>query len=309
MSTWIVTKAESGARLDCWLSERGGLSRKQAKQALDLGRVQLNGRRVVIAKWAMQAGDTVTLHAPRSAAQRERAGQQVRLTVLFEDRDLIAVVKPPGVIVVPVGETNEPTVVDWVRAYLRRRHPGSRGTFVRALHRLDRDTSGMVLLAKSRIGERLINQFKRHTIHREYLALVHGAVAQAEGTINLALRKGEFGHGRKVALAGGREQKAGAKRAVTRYLVEERYHHATYLRLWAETGRTHQIRVHCAALGHPILGDRRYGPPQDPIPVRRQMLHATKLILKHPVSGEPIRLVLPAPEDFVAAQEALRDSA
>ncbi len=309
MSQWTVADDDVGQRIDVWLARRAALSRKDVKRAMDQGSVRVNGKRVAIAKWELVRGDRVQLVkvAPTERG-RERIANYRRINVLFEDRDLIAVEKPAGITVVPVEGTSEATMVDQVRAYLRRKHPESRGTFVRALHRLDRDTSGIVLMAKSRLGERATALFKRHAIRREYLAIVHGALEEEDGTIDLPLTKGEFGHGRKVVPAVGKLKKIG-KHAVTHFHVEERYRDATLLKVRVETGRTHQIRVHLASLGHPILGDRRYGPLTDPVPVGRQALHAALLGLHHPVTGEKMELKLPPPTDFAALIDVLRTRA
>ncbi len=302
---WIVTEQEAGQRIDRWLTDRAGVTRKHVKQCLDDGQVLVNGRRVIIAKWALAVGDRVKLRRFTSPRQRERVAGHQRVDVLFEDRDLIAVAKPPGVIVVPEESSQEPTMVDQVRAYLRRKHPGSRGTYVRALHRLDRETSGVLLMAKSKAGEQAIALFKRHAIRREYVAMVHGAVDAQDGTIDVPLAKGEFGGGRKVAPTD--EADDTGKPAVTHFTVMERYARATLLRVRVETGRTHQIRVHMASLGHPLLGDRRYGPPEDPLPVPRLALHADRLVFHHPVTQEKIDLKLPPPADFTELVDRLRE--
>lgn len=307
MKQWIVTAQETGQRLDRWLTERAGMPRKQAKRCLDEGSVAVNGRKVVIAKWALARGDRVQLRALASPRQRERVASRQHVHVLFEDRDLIAVAKPPGIIVVPEEGTREPTMVDQVRAYVRRKHPGSRGTYVRALHRLDRETSGILLMAKSKVGERAIALFKRHALRREYLAIVRGAVEVQDGTIDLPLAKGEFGGGRKVMPTD--EDDAAGKPALTHFTVQERYSRASLLRIRVETGRTHQIRVHLASLGHPLLGDRRYGPPKDPLPLLRLALHADRLVFHHPVTQEKLDLKLPPPADFQDLVDRLREGA
>lgn len=306
MKEWIVNAQEAGARLDRWLVTKARVSRQQAKTWLDRGAVRVNGRRVLIAKWVTTAGARVRVEdvALKGAARDRRAGFE-RVEVLFEDRDLIAVAKPAGRLVLATEATTESTMVDVVRAYLRRKHPGSRGTYVRALHRLDRDTSGILLLAKSKAGEEIIQQFKRHSMRREYLAIVHGAVERDGGTIDVPLAKGEFGQGRKVVPT--RAGAEGAKAAITHFTVEERYPQATLVRVRVETGRTHQVRVHLASIGHPLLGDRRYGPPHDVVPTPRQTLHATFLGFHHPVTSQKIELKLPPPADFKAVLDALRD--
>lgn len=314
MKQWTVTDNEAGHRIDRWLTQRAGMTRKQAKRCLDAGSVIVNGRKVVIAKWALAVGDRVQLRPSVSPRSRERVASREHVQVLFEDRDLIAVAKPAGVIVVPEDGTQEPTMVDQVRAYLRRRHPGSRGTYVRALHRLDRETSGILLMAKSKAGEQTIALFKRHALRREYVAVAHGAVDAQDGTIDLPLTKGEFGGGRKVAPTD--ESDEAGKSAITHFTVLERYTRASLLRIRVETGRTHQIRVHLASLGHPLLGDRRYGPPDAgygsadaPPPLRaipRLALHADRLVLHHPVTQAKLDLTLAPPEDFQDLVDRLR---
>jgi 23S rRNA pseudouridine1911/1915/1917 synthase len=306
MASWVVQKGEAGQRIDRWLVDRGGMSRKQAKSLLDAGAVMVNGRRVVIAKWELKSGDSVRCLTAETEQSREKAASHHHVDVLFEDRDLIAVAKPSGIIVVPLKDTVEPTMLDQIRAYLKRKHRGAQGTFAKAIHRLDKDTSGILLVAKSREGEKAIGLFKRHAIGREYMAIVHGPVEQHEGTINLALAKGEFGHGRKVVPAG--KKVPGSKRAITHYQVVERYPNATLLLIRVDTGRTHQIRVHMASLGHPLLGDRRYGPPEDPIPVTRMALHASRLRFHHPITGEKLDLKLQPPEDFGGIVDRLREA-
>lgn len=304
MKQWHITNEEAGQRVDQWLASSANMSRKQAKSLLDGRCVSVNGKVVTIAKWALAAGDRVTVKARASHAQRERSIRSERLEVMFENRDIIAVVKSPGMLVVPTEESNEATVVDHVRTYLGRKFPGSGGSYVRALHRLDKDTSGIVVLAKSHLGERVIKQFKRHTITREYLAIVHGRVENFAGTVNLPLSKGDYGHGRKVMPANDED----GKRAITHYEVIERYGNATYVRIRVETGRTHQIRVHMASLGHPLLGDRRYGPPEDPLPVPRLALHASRLHFRPPGEKKKQDLNLPLPEDLQGLIDDLRMS-
>ncbi|MBI2345334.1 MAG: RluA family pseudouridine synthase [Deltaproteobacteria bacterium] len=304
MKEWIVTQAGSGKRLDMVLADHAGRSRKQIKRWLDSGVVRVNGRQVAIAKWKVKAGDRITVDdEPVSEATRERASARRPVRPLYEDATLIAVEKPPGMLVIPEAGTREPTVVDTVRAYLRRTHPTARGTYVRALHRLDRGTSGVVLLAKTKGGEAVIQQFKRREIGREYWAIVHGAVARQRGTITAPLLKGLFGHGKKAAVANT------GRAAITHYFVEERYQQATLLTVRVETGRTHQIRVHLASIGHPLLGDTVYGrgfvsPVK--LPRDRVALHAASLSLRHPMSGERLEIRSPLSRDLEQLVDRLR---
>lgn len=291
----VVTKAEVGMRLDQWLVQRQIVSSRQAaKVALDAGLIKVSGKRVVIAKWALKAGDAVVVaKGAASHKARERVAGNRKIDVLYEDRDLICINKPSGVAVVTTSHTATITVVDMARAYLRRKHPAARGTYIRALHRLDVDTSGAVLLAKSKIGEQVAKQFKMHSIDRRYVALVNGAVAEEDGTISMSVVKGEFGHGKKVAPAPLGE----GKPAITHFHVEERYSDASFLKLRVETGRTHQIRVHFAALGHPLVGDSVYG-PESIIKAPRLMLHAYFLKFYLPESGRAVECEAGIPKDM-----------
>ncbi len=295
MSQLIVEKAETGMRLDQWLVKRKVFtSRQAAKGALDAGLVRVGGRRVVIAKWELKSGDAIAVsHGAISNRAREKIAGERKLEVLYEDADLICINKPAGVAVVSTSHSASLTVVDMVRAYLRRKYPGARGTYLKALHRLDVETSGAVVLAKSKNGEQISAQFKLHSIDRRYLALVAGAVENEAGTISLSVMKGDFGHGKKVAPAA----KGEGKRAVTHYQVEERYTDATLLKLRVETGRTHQIRVHCASIGHPLLGDKLYG-PETSLKVPRLALHAEFLKFYLPGAGKKVECHAPLPADM-----------
>lgn len=295
MSQIIVEKAESGMRLDQLLVKHNlYASRQAAKAALDAGLVRVGNKRVVIAKWAVKTGDAVTVvRKELSHKAREKIAGEKKLSILYEDADLICVNKPAGVAVVATSHSAPLTVVDMVRAHLRRKYPHSRGTFLRALHRLDVETSGAVVLAKSKVGETVSKQFKMHSIDRRYVALVAGAVDGEGGTISLPLEKGEFGEGRKVAPA----QRGEGRPAITHYQVAERYTDASLLKLRVETGRTHQIRVHCASMGHPLLGDKLYG-ADGGIPVLRLALHAEFLKFYLPGSGKKVECVAKIPKDM-----------
>ncbi|MBI4366134.1 MAG: RluA family pseudouridine synthase [Deltaproteobacteria bacterium] len=326
MKQWVVAPAEEGQRVDRVLVARSKVSRGQVKRWIDAGALRVNGRSVVIAKWAVHIGDRLTVDdRPASESARERQAARQFVRVLYEDTELIAIDKPAGMLVVPEEGTRAPTAIDAVRAYLRRKYPSARGTYVRALHRLDKGTSGVLLLAKAKSGEAVVQQFKRHRVLREYAAIVHGAVPKGAGTLTAPLAKGLFGRGRKAMIA------AEGKPSVTHFTVEERYPQASLLTIRVETGRTHQIRVHLAGIGHPLLGDELYGPPvrsagcevrgskstaniehgtpnrrRAQLPAGRQALHATRLKLHHPTTGKPIDLRAPWPKDFERALDRLR---
>ncbi len=248
-----------------------------------------------------------------------------RIKVYYEDRDLIVVEKPAGILSMPAQEVSErdrrgrppddsETLIGLVRAYLRRRFPKAKQSFLAPLHRLDAETSGIMVFALSKAGQRLASQFREHRIQRTYTALVFGRIERENGVIDRDLEKGDFAAGRKV-----REVPKGeGTRAVTEYRVKERYAEATLVDLEVRTGRTHQIRVHLAAEGFPILGDMLYGAEffqgnqavldecDKHLGFRRHALHASSLAFKHPTNGKKMSYRSNMPEDMKAMVDALR---
>ena len=220
------------------------------------------------------------------------------LDILFEDRDLIVVNKPAGVLAEPKAGSPHETLQSMLRGYLQRKYKESRGSFVRLLHRLDTETSGVMVAAKSKVGEQLEYAFREHTLDRCYDAIVCGRVEKDSGVIDLPLEKGDFGEGRKVQVS------ESGKRAITEYRVLERYAKATWLEVRVRTGRTHQIRVHLAHIHHPVVGDKRYGGGE--IHFARQALHARVLGFKHPRTKAKVRFEAKPPEDLQRLIDLLR---
>jgi 23S rRNA pseudouridine1911/1915/1917 synthase len=318
---WQVSAEDAGERLDRWLCRRlPALSRKRVKELLDAGRVRVRGRRVVIASWELGAGDEVWVeeapareslrrdakggrHGPREAPPPAR---ERKLIVYHEDRDLIVVEKPAGLLAVPQpGAPGGENLVELVRRHLRRRYPGSRGSFLAPLHRLDAETSGVMALALSRVGERLELQFKDHSLRRTYVAVVWGAMGREQGIIDRPIAKGNFGAGQKVRTAARGE----GRRAVTEYRVKERYPDATLVEICVRTGRTHQIRAHLASEGFPVIGDAVYGRGAGGAKgfgFRRHALHACELGFHHPATGKPLSFRSPIPRDMRELIDLLR---
>lgn len=231
------------------------------------------------------------------------------IKVLYEDKDILVVDKPAGVLSEPKRDSPSFDLVQMVKGYLKRKYRGV-GSYVKLLHRLDRDTSGAIVVALSKVGENLEDDFRNQRVNRQYLAVVEGAVEKAAGKIDLPLEKGEFKFGKKVRVALSPTVRCGApwegKRAITLFEVLERYAHATVLRVTAETGRTHQVRVHFAEIGHPLVGDKIYGTSQ--IPFKRQALHAQVLGFRHPRTKQKIRVEAPLPSDIKGLIDQLRES-
>lgn len=313
MNSYRVSAKEAGQRIDKYLVDHLRLGRNQVKDLIDNGRVRVNGKRVIISKWEMMAGDSVEVsvvkagRGPKSSVRgrqsedRRSEPKSYFIEIIHEDRDVIVVNKPSGAVIQP-GRVGGGTYLDSLRQYLIRKHKGV-GAFVSAVHRLDRETTGLMVFAKSKAGEKLIDQFKVHSIERAYMAIVDGAIENENGDINSPIVKGEFGHGKKVRI--GREGEG--KEAHTSYRVIERYPNATLVKIIMKTGRTHQARIHMASIGHPIVGDRVYGKPGG-LKFPRQALHSSHLVFKHPAGGRQMKFDLDMPEDMEKLIDELRGS-
>jgi len=251
----------------------------------------------------------------RAHRKPERDGPRVK--IYHQDRDIIVVEKPGGLLSVPKdGKDARDSLLERIKAFMRRKYRKGKSSFISPLHRLDAETSGIMIFALSKGGQKLTSQFRNHTIHRTYQAIVMGSIGSENGVIDRPLEKGEFGGGRKAE-----EAKDGSgKRAVTEYRTKEIYKEATLLDVTVRTGRTHQIRVHLAAEGNPIMGDsvydsefgRRYPEIMDEVDrtlgFRRHALHASAIGFKHPTSGKKMTFRSSLPDDMKSLIDWLREN-
>jgi len=288
-------------RLDKLVAERFTLSRRAAQEAIRNGRIDLAGDRCDEPGREVEPESPVEFFPSRPKLRKVAT----RLRVLFEDRHLILVDKPAGLLTLPTPEQERDTLLARVGHYLTLRHGGR--PHVGIVHRLDKDTSGALAMAKSPEAARGLQElFRAHDIERQYLAVVEGAVRRESGTIDLALveDRGDFRRG--VAREPGE-----GRRAVTHFRVIERFGPvATLVACWLETGRTHQIRIHLAEMGNPVLGDPVYRPRSQPrckARSPRHALHAQTLGFRHPVTGEPVRVESPLPADLAELVTDLRN--
>jgi 23S rRNA pseudouridine1911/1915/1917 synthase len=281
-------------RLDLAVARVFGLSRRAARDAVRAGRVDADGRTVDEPGTDVDPETKLELHASRPARRRVRT----RLSVLHEDGDVIIVDKPAGLLTVPTEAREKDTLWSRVLFYLQHRYGGR--PYAGIVHRLDKDTSGAVVFARNRAALHFLqDRFREHAIDREYLVIVAGAPPD-QGSYDADLVR-EPGLRRSVARRG--EQ---GRRAVTHFRTLEKLPDVSLVAARLETGRTHQIRVHFSAAGHPVLGDRVYGPRDAEHAAPRQMLHARTLGFPHPVTGRRVAAESPLPEDFSTTLEAIR---
>jgi 23S rRNA pseudouridine1911/1915/1917 synthase len=293
----VVEGAEAGRTVGDILRGPLGLSGR-AIQRLTRGRGIRVNRRAAWLEAKVRAGDVVTARVEsRSGAGLEPVAME--LSIAYEDDQVLVIDKPPFLLVHPTSPSHDRTLAHGVAAHLRSR--GGQAA-VHPVHRIDRDTSGLVLFARSPHAHHLLDrELREGGFEREYLALVEGTVEGDEGTIAAPVARA---HGNPTL----REVRADGDPAVTRWRVEERLPTATLLRCRLETGRTHQIRVHLAHLGHPVIGDRPYGARPTPL-LRRHALHAARLAFPHPSTGERVSLEAPLPPDLLEAVRLLREGA
>lgn len=298
MQTYSVSPKQAGMRLDQFLVQALDTSRKKVKRIIDQGKVFMGGRRIIIASWELQAGEKVELREEDEVTLPRRKRY---LKVYFEDRDIIVVEKPAGVACERTAQTLSSTLVDDINDYLARSHPEKPYPYLGLMHRLDRETSGLMVYTLSKAANRLSQDFKRHKIQRRYLALVEGALKNSQGRVDRPLIKDTVSGGKKMKVLSKAKPK-GPGRALTDYLVKERFKNHTLVEARLLTGRTHQVRVHMAFLGHPIYGDQLYGSKK----AGRHLLHANFLEFHHPITGKKHKFSSPLPKDFQKKVEALR---
>ena len=290
----------AGVRLDAFLSADGALTRSQAARLIAEGRVRVNGKPA--AKSArLSGGETVTVDVPQL---RETAlpPQNIPLDVVYEDDDVIVVNKPTGLVVHPAPGHPDGTLVNALLHHCGDSLSGIGGEKRPGIvHRIDRDTSGLIIAAKNDAAHLALSaQLKDHSLSRTYECLVTGNMKQDSGTVDAPIGRSSADR-KKMAVA------PTGRRAVTHWEVIARYPGVTHLRCRLETGRTHQIRVHMAYIGHPILGDTVYG-AKKPVPgLTGQCLHATGLRFVHPRTGEPVELHCPLPPEFTAMLQKLQN--
>ncbi len=324
-ASYVVPAEAAGKRLDAWLTvQLEGVSRARVQRLLAGSKVLING---ALAKPSLKlhGGETVEVLGDPAPPPLRATPEPIPLDIVYEDTDLSVINKPAGMMVhAGSGATD---------------HARNRGTLVNALlshyaalshshdlvrpgivHRLDKQTSGLIIVARNDAAHlRLSEMFSRRQVSKTYLALVHGAIRQDHGTINAPISRDAV---RRTRMTTRRE--AGARSAISHYdvieRIDSRFGKFTLVSVRIETGRTHQIRVHLASIGHPVVGDTLYGapasissaaprkksgPPPETISLNRNFLHAAELEFPHPISGKHLHLRAPLPNELTGFQQKL----
>jgi 23S rRNA pseudouridine1911/1915/1917 synthase len=304
---FVAGDKDVGCRLDIFLAEHmPDWSRSQLQQLIRSGLVKIGGEPASKSGVKLEAGDCISIlakHEPISAFPEE-----LPLTILYEDDDLAVVDKAAGMAVhIGVG-TKSGTLVNALLYHLGNGLSGVAGEMRPGIvHRLDKMTSGLIVVAKNDIAHRILaDQFRARTVHKHYQTLVHGHVESEKGKIDVAVGRDPVRRARmKVAGIGARD-------ALTLYRVIRRFHHFTLVDAEPRTGRTHQIRVHFAYLHHPVVGDRMYGAAgklrigsQERPTLDRNFLHAARIEFVHPRSGETVSFTSPLPQRLAGFLELL----
>jgi len=299
-------QVEQGAeRIDRYLAEQvPDLSRSRIQKLIEQGQIQVNGQVCLSKKVTVQEGDRVSVTVPE-AEPLDLQPEAMFLEILFEDEHLIILNKPIGLVVHPAPGHEGGTLVNALLAHCGHDLAGIGGVQRPGIvHRLDKDTSGAIAVAKTDLAhQHLQAQFKAKTARRDYMAVVFGAPALPSGTVDAPIGRHPIDR-KKMAIV---SEEKGGRRAVTHWQVEERLGNYTVMRFMLETGRTHQIRVHSAHIGYPVVGDPVYGAGRSVgVKLTGQALHAQKLRLQHPVSGEWVEAIAPLPPEFIKLVEVLR---
>lgn len=300
-----VDHEEIGLRIDQYLADAlEGISRSQVQKWMSQGRVsnQKQGGKPLKKNYTLERGDIIQVDVPEPEVLAI-APENLPIDIIYQDDQVLVVNKPQGMVVHPAPGNYSGTLVNAIMYHIK--NLSDIGGVIRPgiVHRIDKDTSGLLMIAKTNLAHQALSaQLKDHTVDRVYVALVHGGFTKDSGTVNAPL--GRHPQNRlKMAITyqGGRE-------AITHYQVLERLGPYTLVECRLETGRTHQIRVHLASIGHPLIGDPLYGAKKEKQKSDGQFLHAKVLGFEHPVTGERMVFSAPIPDNFEKLLKRLRQN-
>ncbi len=301
METNLFVCEENGIRLDAFVSSVCDISRSLAADIIDQGLVKVNGK-VAKKSAKLTAGSSVEVQMP-DLAEPEAIPQDIPLDIVYEDDDLLVVNKPKGMVVHPAPGNPDGTLVNALLFHCKGSLSGINGVLRPGIvHRIDKDTSGLLIVAKNdKAHNALAEQIKEHSFTREYRAVVYGNVKDDTGTVNAPIGRDPKNRQRMAVVY------VNSKPAITHYEVLKRFEGFTFMKFRLETGRTHQIRVHMASIGHPLAGDPVYGPKKVITELCGQCLHAGLIGFVHPTTGEYMEFSSEIPQYFTSYLAKLKE--
>lgn len=288
----IKVENSENVRLDAYIaSKQSDLSRSNIQKLIDSGDILVNNS-IKKMSYKVQEGDVIHINVPE-AREANIKPENIPIDIIYQDNDIIVVNKPKGLVVHPADGNPDGTLVNAIMAICKDGLSGIGGELRPGIvHRLDKDTSGLLIVAKNDKAHRLMSeQIKNREVRKIYIALVKGVVSENEATIDMPIGRSTKDRKKMAVRKDGKE-------AVTHFKVLKRYPSYTLLEVKIDTGRTHQIRVHMAEIGHPVVGDMVYSSGKNEFGVEGQMLHAKSLDFKHPITGEQMHLEAPLPKYF-----------
>lgn len=301
--TRIAPDSFNGVRLDHYMVQAiTGISRSQIITLIKTGAIQVNGA-IVKAGYSLKSGDNISGSIDVGSTREIPEAQPIDFSILHEDSALLMISKPPGLVVHPGSGNRDGTLVNGLLHRFKEMADVGDPERPGIVHRLDKDTSGVMVVARTITAhQKLVQLFKDRAIKKRYLALVHGTFEKKDGRIVAPIGRHPVNR-QKMAI-----RQTGGKYAVSNWQVLQAFERYSLLEVHIETGRTHQIRVHMASIGHPIAGDQLYGSNRLNNTFPRQMLHAWELELPHPVSNTPLAVRAPLSEDFEAVLKDLEQT-
>ena len=292
MKNVIVNENDKGKRLDIYIAENfNELSRTMIKKLIESNNILVNGKSEKVS-YKVQANDNISIDVPEAKETKLKA-QEIPLDIIYEDSDIIVVNKPKGMVVHPANGNPDGTLVNAILSICKNSLSGIGGELRPGIvHRLDKDTSGLIIVAKNdKAHINMSEQIKERNVKKTYIALVRGNVPEEEATINMPIGRSTKDRKKMAVTKNG-------KQAITHFKVLKKYSKYTLLEIKIETGRTHQIRVHMAEIGYPVVGDAVYSNGKNEFGIEGQMLHAYKLEFMHPITNKHMELTAPLPQYF-----------
>ena len=302
MEELVVKDNEQNKRLDMYIAEeKKELSRTTIKRLLENGDILVN-EKIQKASYKPEAGDRIQINMPE-VVETKLVAQDIPVPVIYEDKDIIVVNKPKGMVVHPANGNPDGTLVNAILAMCKDSLSGIGGEIRPGIvHRLDKDTSGLLIIAKNDLAHmNMSKQIQDRKVIKKYIALVRGTVPENEATIDMPIARSQKDRKKMAVDKNGKE-------AITEFKVLKRYNGYTLLEVKIKTGRTHQIRVHMAEIGYPIVGDYTYSNGKNPFGIVGQMLHAAKLKFVHPTTKEMVEFEAPLPEYFEHVLQELENN-